>query len=107
MQNSLQYEANHKSSLNDHRSKRSWTHEEQDKFKSLYKQYKKDFGRYVPHLEGRTEGQIKSFYQNVVHNNIQISRQRQFNNTAPNTTIVSETQTLIVFSSVQYAQFSI
>ncbi|CAL6064161.1 SANT/Myb_domain [Hexamita inflata] len=41
-------------------------------FKRLYKQYRKDFKRYVPHFETRTEGQIKSFYQNIVHKNKQI-----------------------------------
>ncbi|CAL6064139.1 SANT/Myb_domain [Hexamita inflata] len=49
--------------------KRKWTTEEQMKFTRLYKQYKKDFKQYVPYFDGRTEGQIKSFYQNVVHNN--------------------------------------
>ncbi|CAL6115182.1 Conserved_hypothetical protein [Hexamita inflata] len=49
--------------------KRKWTTEEQMKFTRLYKQYQKDFKKYVPYFDGRTEGQIKSFYQNVVHNN--------------------------------------
>ncbi|CAL5985307.1 SANT/Myb_domain [Hexamita inflata] len=59
------------------RSKRTWTQDEQDKFKSLYKQFKKDFIKYVPYFEGRSEGQIKSFYQNVVHNNKQIQKSRE------------------------------
>ncbi|CAL5985377.1 Conserved_hypothetical protein [Hexamita inflata] len=58
------------------RSKRTWTPEEQTLFKQLYKQYGKDFKRYVTHLDGRTEGQIKSFYQNVVHKNKQIQNSR-------------------------------
>ncbi|CAL5985371.1 Conserved_hypothetical protein [Hexamita inflata] len=54
------------------RSKRTWTMEEQSLFKRLYKQYRKDFKLYVQFFDGRTEGQIKSFYQNVVHKNKQI-----------------------------------
>ncbi|CAL6069440.1 SANT/Myb_domain [Hexamita inflata] len=59
------------------RSKRTWTQNEQDKFKSLYKQFKKDFIKYVPYFEGRSEGQIRSFYQNVVHNNKQIQKSKE------------------------------
>ncbi|CAL6080992.1 Conserved_hypothetical protein [Hexamita inflata] len=40
------------------------------KLYSLYKQFKKNFKLYIPHLDGRSEGQIKSFYQNVVHTTI-------------------------------------
>ncbi|CAL6064243.1 Hypothetical_protein [Hexamita inflata] len=36
----------------------------------LYKQFKKNFKLYIPHLDGRSEGQIKSFYLNVVHTTI-------------------------------------
>ncbi|CAL6064217.1 Conserved_hypothetical protein [Hexamita inflata] len=61
------------------RSKRTWTLLEQTKFTHLYKKYKKDFQLYIPHFDGRTESQIKSFYQNVVHNNkmIHLSRDIQ------------------------------
>ncbi|CAL6064163.1 Conserved_hypothetical protein [Hexamita inflata] len=58
------------------RSRRTWTLEEQALFKQLYKQYRKDFKLYVPHFDGRTLVQIKSFYQNVVHKNKQIQSSR-------------------------------
>ncbi|CAL5985311.1 Conserved_hypothetical protein [Hexamita inflata] len=57
-------------------SKRTWTVNEKTQFKLLYKQYKKNFKLYIPHFDGRSEGQIKSFYQNVVHNNKQIQNKR-------------------------------
>ncbi|CAL6069580.1 Conserved_hypothetical protein [Hexamita inflata] len=62
-----------------YRSKRTWTVAEQAMFKQLYKLYRNNFKLYVPHFDGRTEGQIKSFYQNVVHNNklIQQSKTKQ------------------------------
>ena len=40
----------------------AWTTKEKDLFEQLYKQYQKDFGRYVKHFEGRTEIQLRSFY---------------------------------------------
>ncbi|CAL5985370.1 Conserved_hypothetical protein [Hexamita inflata] len=58
------------------RSRRTWTLEEQNLFKRLYKIYRKDFKLYVPHFDGRTQVQIKSFYQNVVHKNKQIQSYR-------------------------------
>ncbi|CAL6064153.1 SANT/Myb_domain [Hexamita inflata] len=60
-------------------SKRSWSHAEQNLFKKLYKQFRKNFELYVPFFEGRTHGQIKSFYQNVVHKNKQISAEKTVN----------------------------
>ncbi|CAL5985315.1 SANT/Myb_domain [Hexamita inflata] len=63
------YFISHTSFLFPSRSKRAWTQDEQTKFKHLFKQYKKAFKLYVPHFDQRSECQIKSFYQNVVHKN--------------------------------------
>ncbi|CAL6081024.1 Conserved_hypothetical protein [Hexamita inflata] len=57
-------------------SKRTWTVNEKTQFKLLYKQFKKNFKLYIPHLDGRSESQIKSFYQNVIHSNTQIQKSR-------------------------------
>ncbi|CAL6069582.1 SANT/Myb_domain [Hexamita inflata] len=71
----MQFKTTNYSQIN-YRSKRTWTQQEQNKFKYLYKLYRKDFKQYVPFFDCRTEGQIKSFYQNVVHNNKQIQQSR-------------------------------
>ncbi|CAL5985329.1 Conserved_hypothetical protein [Hexamita inflata] len=71
------------------RSKRAWTLLEKTQFTHLYKKYQKNFKLYIPHFEGRTESQIKSFYQNVVHKNkiINSSRGEQTFNTVLSTDI--------------------
>ncbi|CAL6069532.1 Conserved_hypothetical protein [Hexamita inflata] len=85
------------------RSKRTWTQAEQEKFKHLYKQYKRDFNLYVPHFEGRTEGQIKSFYQNVVHKNKMIQKYKDetlntMSNTSTNLSQIQSSQELTQIS---------
>ncbi|CAL5985317.1 Conserved_hypothetical protein [Hexamita inflata] len=78
-------------------SKRTWTVNEKAQFKLLYKQYKKNFKLYIPYLDGRSEGQIKSFYQNVVHSNIQIQNsrleQRTFNQVDFSELVIESTTT--------------
>ncbi|CAL6115286.1 Conserved_hypothetical protein [Hexamita inflata] len=65
-----------KSVITLNKTKRSWTLTEQENFKHLYKQFKRDFKLYVPYFDGRTENQIKSFYQNVMHKNKMIQSSR-------------------------------
>ncbi|CAL5985342.1 Conserved_hypothetical protein [Hexamita inflata] len=80
-------------------SKRTWTQTEQEKFKHLYKQYKRDFSLYVPHFEGRTEGQIRSFYQNVVHKNKMIQKSKD-------ETLNTMSNTSKDFSQIQNSQLT-
>ena len=46
-----------------------WTHREQAQFEQLYKQFKRDFQLYEPHMPGRTWQQIKSYYYNQLSRN--------------------------------------
>ncbi|CAL6064199.1 SANT/Myb_domain [Hexamita inflata] len=85
------------------RSKRTWTQAEQEKFKHLYKSLKRDFKQYVPYFDGRTEGQIKSFYQNVVHKNKIIQKYKDetlntLSNTSTNLSQIQSSQELTQIS---------
>ncbi|CAL6069530.1 SANT/Myb_domain [Hexamita inflata] len=96
-----QIQVGEQTSISD-RSKRTWTQDERNKFIILYKEYKRDFKQYVPHFENRTESQIKSFYQNVVHNNKQILKSKNEKQTDVNTNEQSEGLSLIVFESINF-----
>ncbi|CAL5985340.1 Conserved_hypothetical protein [Hexamita inflata] len=115
MQNKIISEVN-TSQISD-RSKRTWTEDEQLRFTKLYKQYRKDFKQYVSHFNGRTESQIKSFYQNVIHNNIMIQKARMEQIADNDITSMNSTQiqtiqqqevsvglSLIVFETINFQQ---
>ncbi|CAL5985341.1 SANT/Myb_domain [Hexamita inflata] len=84
------------------RSKRTWNQEERNNFIKLYKKYKRNFKQYVPHFENRTESQIKSFYQNVIHNNKQILKSKNEKQTESRVDEQSEGLSLIIFESINF-----
>ncbi|CAL5985309.1 SANT/Myb_domain [Hexamita inflata] len=98
-----------KSVITINKTKRAWTQTEQDKFKHLYKQFKRDFKRYVPYFDGRTESQIKSFCQNVVHKNkmIQNSKCEQIDNISSKNVTQSSQNMFNQLTNVSNSQFEL
>ena len=50
--------------VQNHKKYNTWTQGERDLFMRLFKLYGRRFRLYIPHFQGRTELQIKSFYYN-------------------------------------------
>ena len=59
------------------REYKKWTQSEHDMFKKCYDTYKKSFDSYMPHLEGRSKLEIKSFFYNEAKRRRLIERRKQ------------------------------
>ncbi|CAL5985284.1 SANT/Myb_domain [Hexamita inflata] len=73
----------------------SWSQEEIDLFRELYKIHNKQFPKYVPHFHTRTLSQIKSFYYNVIYyNRVQNNKQKQAANSYLNVSPIVSTSSI-------------